>query len=493
MSAGLKPQRIASAIAKSVLPVAATALFLSSGSAAAAVSAAQRAVDAAKPLCQGGKTITIVWEAGLQSLDPLNFSGPMWEKATGCKVKVVEVPTAEMFTKIMQEYRAGTGAYDALNVIPAWMPDLVQAGALEPLDAFVDKYGYREELKNIAPTYRDNQMTVNGKIYGFPDDGDVFVMYYRKDIFADPALKKEFKAQYKYDLAPPKTWKQFGEIGSFLTEKLKSKGTYGAAMFREAGYGNFMFQERFRNEGGKFFDGNTMKATINSPAGVKVFTDWVAENKWMPPGVEKFGFVDNLATFVKGESAMTISWPPYGRFAAGYLANEKALDWVPKSQVAGKVGYAMPPGGHPELAAGFALSVASSSKQKEAAYLFIQWLNSEEISNQRVQLPYALRDPFRNSHFTNPGYQKLWPEAKEYLAALQAGSKTGLLDLSLIQTDKYEEALRQGISRLWAGEDAKKILDDIAKEWDAITQKVGVDKQKAVYNAWAAKGGAYPK
>ncbi len=87
-------------------------------------SAAQVAVDAAKPLCQGGKTITIVWEAGLQSLDPKNFSGPKWEKETGCKVSVVEVPTAEMFTKIMQEFRAGTGAYDALNVIPAWMPDL---------------------------------------------------------------------------------------------------------------------------------------------------------------------------------------------------------------------------------------------------------------------------------------------------------------------------------------------------------------------------------
>ena len=78
-----------------------------------------------------GQTITIVWEAGLQALDPLNFSGPKWEKLTGIKVKVVEVPTAEMFTKIMQEYRAGTGAYDALNVIPAWMPDLAQAGALE--------------------------------------------------------------------------------------------------------------------------------------------------------------------------------------------------------------------------------------------------------------------------------------------------------------------------------------------------------------------------
>jgi multiple sugar transport system substrate-binding protein len=65
----------------------------------------------------------------------------MWEKLTGIKVKVIEVPTEEMFTKIMQEYRAGTGAYDALNVIPAWMPDLVLAGALEQLDPFVDKYG----------------------------------------------------------------------------------------------------------------------------------------------------------------------------------------------------------------------------------------------------------------------------------------------------------------------------------------------------------------
>ena len=37
--------------------------------------------------------------------------------------------------------------------IPAWMPDLAQAGALEALDPYVDKYGYRDELQKIAPTY----------------------------------------------------------------------------------------------------------------------------------------------------------------------------------------------------------------------------------------------------------------------------------------------------------------------------------------------------
>jgi len=483
--------RAASAFKRALLPALAITALAWSG-ASAAQNAAQRAVEAAKKIC-AGKTITIVWEAGLQSLDPLNFSGPKWEQLTGCKVKVAEVPTAEMFTKIMQDYRAGSGAYDALNVIPAWMPDLVQAGALENLDPYVEKYGFRAELQKIAPTYRDNQMTVNGKIYGFPDDGDVFLFYYRKDIFARPDLQKAFKAKYGYDLAPPKTWKQFDDIGSFLTEALKSEGIYGASFFREPPYTMFMFQERFRVEGGKFFDASSMKATVNSPIGVRVLTEMRNENRFMPPGVEKFGFVDNLAVFLDGKSAMTISWPPYGRFSAGYLAEEKALSWVPKSKIAGKVGYALPPGGHPQLAAGFALSVASNSKQKEQAYLFIQWLNSEETSLQRVQLPYALRDPFRDSHFVSKEYLAKWPDAKDYLAALSQGAKTGLLDLSLIQTDKYEEALRQGISRLWAGEDPKKILDDVAKQWDEITQRVGLDKQKAVYTAWAAKSGAYPK
>jgi multiple sugar transport system substrate-binding protein len=473
------------------LPIAAvTALAVGWSAAAWAQSAAERAVNEAKKY--SGTTITIVWEAGLQALDPLNFSGPKWKELTGIDVKVVEVATAEMFTKIMQDYRSGAGAYDALNVIPAWMPDLANAGALEDLDPYVDKYGFRDELQKIAPTYRDNQMKVNGKIYGFPDDGDVFVFYYRKDVLDDPANKEAFKAKYGYDLAAPKTWKEFDEIGQFLTDKYQPK-MYGAAFFRQPPYAMYMFQERFRNEGGKFFDADTMKATINSDIGVKVFTDMRNENKFMPPGVEQFGFVENLAAFLQGQTAMTISWPPYGRWAAGYGTDQEALNWVPKSTIAGKVGYALPPGGHPELAAGFALSVASKSKNKDAAYLFIQWLNSEDISLQRVQLPYALRDPFRDSHFTSAEYLSRWPEAKDYLATLKAGSETGLLDLSLLQTDKYEEVLRQSISKLWAGEDPKAILDQAAADWDTITDKIGVDKQKAVYTDWAAKSGAYPK
>jgi len=457
----------------------------------AAGSAAQRAVDEAKKFA--GTTLVVEWQSGLQALDPLNFSGPLWESLTGIKIKVVEVPLAEAFSKIMLEYRAGGGTYDVLDVVPAWMPDLAQAGALETLDAYVDQYGYRDELRTIAPTFRDNWTVANGKTYALPDDGDVLILYFRKDLFANREIRNAFRAAHGYDLGPPKTWAQFDQIGAFLTEYLKKDGVYGASSVRDPAFSQYLFQERFRNEGGKFFDPATMKATINSSTGVRVFNEMREENRFMPPGVEKFTFPENLAVFLNGKCAMTISWPPVGRWAAGYGAGEKALGFVPKSTIADKVGYALPPGGRPELAIGHSLSVSSKSKNKAAAYLFIQWLNSEDVSVKRVQLPYTLRDPFRTSHYSSPEYLSRWPDAKDYLGTLKSASELGLLDLSLIQTDKYEEVLRQAFSRLWAGEDTQAILDDASRQWDEITARVGVDRQRAVYAAWSARPGAYPR
>jgi multiple sugar transport system substrate-binding protein len=90
-----------------------------------------------------------------------------------------------------------------------------------------------------------------------------------------------------------------------------------------------------------------MNATLNSPAGIETLTRMVESNQTMPPGIETWGFVENLAAFLSGDTAMTISWPPYGRWAAGDGTDQEALSWVPQSQIAGKVGYALPPGGHP--------------------------------------------------------------------------------------------------------------------------------------------------
>jgi len=454
-----------------------------------AQSAADRAVEAAKKYA--GETLNITWEGGLQALDPLNHSGPKWEELTGVKINVVEIPINELFTKTIAEHRAGTGAYDMLNVVPAWLPDMVDAGVPEPLDAYVDKYGYRDELQDIAPTYRDNQMTYGGKIYGLPDDGDVFLLYYRTDLFNDPNNQAAFKSAFGYDLAPPKDWNQFYDISKFFTDK-SAPDLYGSALILSPGLVHYLYEMRLRTAGGRFFDTETMKSEIDSDIAVAVLEDMVRQLDNMPPGAAGWGPIEVLNAWLAGDLAMQIWWPPPGRWSAGYGAEEEALSWLPKSQIAGKVGYALPPDGHPELAAGFALCVSANSKNKELAYLFAQWLNSEEVSISRVTLPYALRGPFRTSHFNSDQYKSLWPAAKDYLAALQDGADTGLLDLSIIDTFAYEESLTRALVAALSGQDARTVLSQAADEWDEITDEIGVDEQREAYKFWSEKPGAYP-
>ncbi len=457
--------------------IAALAVLGAGASAAWAESAAEIAVREAQEY--SGTEINVFWEAGLQALGPQNFSGPLWEELTGIKVNIVEAQHDEMFPKMLQEHRGGTGAYDVLNVVPAWMGDMVRAGAVEPLDAYVDKYGYRAELDDIGDVYRENQMRIGDTIYGFPDDGDVFILYYRKDIFEEMGL------------SVPTTWDEFYEVSKAITDA-KAPDVYGSGFMRARGLLQYFYQERARVEGCKFFDAESMNATINGPGCVKALAGMVKDNTTMPPGIEAWGFVETLAAFNAGQTAMLQSWPPVGRWSAGYGTDDIAMQWVPPSVVSGKVGYALPPGGHPQLAAGFAMAVSSSSENKDAAYLYIQWINSIDISHQRVQLPYALRDPFRKSHFSSPEYQSRWPDAKYYLEAAEKGAVSGLLDLSIINTFAYIDALAAGLQAVMGGGDPQEELDDVAAKWDALTEKVGVDAQREAYMEWASKPAAYP-
>jgi len=469
--------------------IGSVALLLAGQTAAAQFDGAKRAVQEAKKYA--GTTINFTFPAGLGALDSKTFSGPLWEELTGIKVNVIEIPTNDLFAKILAEHRARTGAYDVVSLLPSWLADMATAGLIENLDPYIDKYGYRQEIEDIEPAYR-NMMYWGGKTYALIDDGDVFVLYYRKDLFADSVNRAEFKKKYGYGLAPPKTWKQFSDIAWFFTEKGKPD-FHGAAIQRNPGQLHYFFQEWFRVAGGKFFDAETMKATINSDIGVKVLEEMMAQNKLMPPGAEAWGPMEVMKEWMAGKLAMTVWWPPLGRWSAGFGKDEKALSWVPESKVVGKAGYTPMPGGTPELALGGAMALSPHSKNKEAGYLFMQWMNSAEISLKRVMLPFSLRDAFRSSHFESPEFRALWPEAGEYLDALRVGAKKGLLDLSIRNTFKYQDALIRGLQTVVSGGDIKAALDKVAKEWDKITAATGVEKQREAYKNWTSKPNAYPR
>jgi len=77
---------------------------------------------------------------------------------------------------------------------------------------------------------------------------------------------------------------------------------------------------------------------------------------------------------------------------------------------------------------------------------------------------------------------------------LPQAAQTGLLDCHIqIRHVLMIGDTRQGAAASWvAGRRAATDREKALPTWDRITTRSGVDKQKAVYNSWAATSGAYP-
>jgi multiple sugar transport system substrate-binding protein len=441
---------------------------------------ATRAVNAAKQYA--GITLTTDRETGPNGLDDKVFAAPLWKKLTGINIKVIEAPFAQLYTKAIAEHVAGSGAIDVVEAVPSWIPDFADRGVIIAIDDLIKKHGAQTSVADIHPLYRA-LATYKGKTWGFYTDGDVWALYYRKDIFANPRLRQAYKAQFKRDLRVPRTWDEFTETAQFITDQMAPE-VYGTGMSRALGNpGNyFYFYQTFRSYGGQFYEPKTMKALINSPAGVRAMETILKEIKASPPGNEKFDFLTMWTTWLQGKTAMIYTWGPTGRISENYAQRHKAFDFLPKSQIVGKVGYALVPGSNGEVGAnGVVRTTSADSKNQEAAYLFTQWNTSPSISAQRVQLPFTLIDPFRISHYRSKQYASRWPAAKQYLSTLCNAANHALLDPIMVGAADYANAMDRAMTAMYAGKDVKSTLDATAREWDAITNKLGVDRVRESY------------
>jgi multiple sugar transport system substrate-binding protein len=447
-----------------------------------------RAVEAAKEF--SGVTLNMTFEAGLQALEPNNYSGPLWEQLTGTKSSVVELPHPDQYSKPIAEHIAGSGAYDILDIEPAWVPSMAEGGVIAPIDDLMSKYMNKADLEDYHPLYKA-MPTYKGKTWGFFDDGDVFALYYRKDIFEDQKLKDAYKAKFKTDLVVPQNWDDYAQVAQFITDQM-APNVYGAAHFRKAGSpGNqFAFLQEFRTNGGKFFDTATMKAQLDTEAGVKTLEQMIAANKASMPGNNELDAVAVWTAWLQGKVAMIYSWPPTGRMSEGYSQSAKAINFIPQSSIVGKVGYALVPG-NPEHASGYIKALSADSANPEAAYLFMQWTTCPEVSLVRVMVPYALRDPYRLSHFKSPHYRALWPNAKDYLICMNDSANVAVLDMIMPGWQDYALTIDRMCTAVWAGQDPKAALQAANAEWDTTTEKLGVDAQRDAYEQFVKLPGAY--
>jgi len=453
-----------------------------------------------------GVTITVLVHSGHQAV-PWYKLAEIVKEEYGINLVVVESPPEEIYTKAMLGIRSKPAKYDIIQFNSAFIADLEPF--LMSLDDFIVKSVGEGGVAfgDILPCFREYQDMWKGKIYALTIDGDIFFLYYRADLFENPVEKAAFKAKYGRELEPPKTWEEFLQIAEFFTRKkgqklcgqILQKDFYGAAFQlkppRVFYWYLFVYWPHIAaaTKGHPhYFDPKTMKPLINSEAAVKALEVLKKATTYMPPGVLGWEWDECFTAFMKeGNVAMTIHWPDEGK-----RAPELAPLPIPNPPKP-KLGVALPPGvkgpdgklyRYTMIDAAWVAGIAKNSAHPDAAWAVLSYFCSPSFSLERVMaptdyMPDTGHDPCRYSHIYSPRFLALKPWFKVMVKAYEEAATHGFPLLKIPGSYEYLEKLATYAHQYLSGQipDAKTALDKAAAEWEKITQRFGVERQREAY------------
>ncbi|MFW6138685.1 MAG: ABC transporter substrate-binding protein [Spirochaetota bacterium] len=434
-------------------------------------------------------TLTVMGDAG-HNLRPFEWYNETFKERFGVQVKIVGVPFGELYEKEKVEFVAGTGAFDLAIVFPKFVGEFAQAGYLLSLDEYTQKLD--PKLEDVTPGYRDFYCKFKGKLYALPFDGDVLNLYYRKDLLNHSAEKAAFRRQFGYDLKVPETWEEYMDIANFFTRgagqkvggETRGRPFYGTAFYGQKDQIFAWWGNGFASMGGVWFDERTMKPMINTTTGYNALEYTMELAKYCPPDVLAYGYEELKDVFLNGDCAMVIQWPCVGK---------KGAD-PEQSNIVGKIGVGHVPGVKQNgsinyralMPCGRTLAISADSKYPWKAYQILHYL-SVETSIDDVSTAKTGLDPYRYSHFQQPEEYEMFPTAEDagiYLDGVQKNMEKGFPELVIPGAVEYEEALGVQLMKAIAGEtSAKAALDNAASEWNAITDRLGREKQKELYQS----------
>ncbi|MDB6001296.1 MAG: hypothetical protein JWP52_2995, partial [Rhizobacter sp.] len=390
-------------------------------SGASAPAAATTTATSAKPFA--GKTVTVAVGSFMSS--GVNMFKDEWEKRSGARLQVVEIPFGDLYQRLFASFSTGAGEFDAAIYAANWIPEFAANKNILSLEKY---YASKDNWDDVLDKTK-RIMYVGAERYSVPLDGDVIMGYYRKDALENDASKQKFKAKYGYDLAPPATWKQYRDIAEFFNGwdwSGDGKADYGVLEAQGAkDVGPFILVSRVASyaanpkvPGSLFFNPDTMEPSVNNPGWVQALQDWVDIKKFGPPEMATMGGGTMRGNFVAGNYALAIDWADVGIQAQDETA----------SIVKGKLGYFVLPGStkvwnvktkdwdtftEPQRApymgwGGWHGSVAANSKTPDAAWDFLNFIDSTDNAMRAVTTPGTARNPYRKTHFADP---KRWEDA----------------------------------------------------------------------------------
>jgi multiple sugar transport system substrate-binding protein len=460
-----------------------------------------------------GQTIVVVTQTGRSIGGPVEDFAPEWEAMTGGDVQLQQFAFGELYEKMIASFETGSVDYDVMIFPADWAGDFMAPGYLEPIpQELLDAL----DQDDIIPLYADRITAWGDSVYALPYDGDSHMMYYRKDLVnPNSPYAAEFEAEYGYPLDEPQTWDQYFDIATFFNgREVETAGevfpiagvaeaqrrnaqSYWVYLSHAAAYAKAPGNPCF------FFDCENLTPEVNNPGFVRALEEYIALRALGPEEMINWDVADTRVQFPAGCCVFNVDWGDVGPISYNPDA----------SVIVGQTGFAPLPGATeywdsqadawvtpedgnnraPFIAfGGWIISVAADSDVKEAAMDFAAFMARPELVRVLATIPDSGINPSRYSQL-DVNDVSLWVEsgfdeegAVDYLSAILEGidHPNVVLDIRIRGSAEYLNILDTEISRALVGEiTAQEALDNVAAQWDAVTDRLGRDVQLEQYRA----------
>ncbi|MDI6871106.1 MAG: sugar ABC transporter substrate-binding protein [Bacillota bacterium] len=421
-----------------------------------------------------GQSITVLMVAHpwQKAVEPLI---PQFEKLTGIKVNVV-VQAEDLFWDRSQLGMSSPNPPFDVTYLAMGINGLTayKNGWLEPLDEYLNNPKLTDknwfEFDDFFPAdvagFRMPKPD-QGKVYGIPMAGEVYLNFYRKDLFK----------QHGIDVRKLKTmddWLKAVKSLNLDTNKDGKTDIYGATI-RGANAGiidelnamvaDYWGDAPYQTDRFVYFDEN-WRPRFTDPRIVAAFATWGELMKNSAPGVTSFDWYECTTQFAQGRAATY--WADASLFAS-------IFEDPKQSAVVGKVGYAPLPAtknGHNTALFTWGLAIPARSKHKGPAWLFIQWATSQAIDLEVSQKTFA--SP-RKSTWDNPTFKKALPEGLgEAVAASLAVARPSIMYVDA--ADKVILRMLDALHAIALGTPAEKAMQKLQDEATQIVKEAGLYK-----------------
>lgn len=281
-----------------------------------------------------------------------------FEEKTGATLDVEFVEWADAHDRFVTSIAGGTTP-DVAETGTTWTPEFADAGALAPLDEYVDGAGIGDDLVEglvEAGTYDE-------QLYGMPWYAGVRSLVYNTEMFEQAGVE------------PPTTWAELEEAAAGLKEEYPDKIAVAVP-----GDAEFTVYPWVWGAGGEVatLEGDTWTSGLDSPEsqeGIEFWTGLATEGGYSSEGATTWRETDVLDAFAAGDVGMAVmgSWTP-GAIVEANPDMEGKFAAVP---IPGQDG-----GIAPSVLGGSHLSMFETAEDKELAWTFIEMMTTGEFAQQ---------------------------------------------------------------------------------------------------------------